>query len=195
MKTPTFYNRFVFFYPLVDFFLKPQKQALFNEINHLPEGNLLEIGVGNGAHLPLYRKHRITGIDTSSGMLKMASSRICNTDVQLLQMNGEALRFGDGQFDYVVLSHVLAVVDRPEQLLEEVCRVLKPNGCLFILNHFTPNNWLKHVDQAFGILSKSLHFQSVFYLRALTTLCRFTLVKEVRFGSASYFKLLIYQKK
>jgi phosphatidylethanolamine/phosphatidyl-N-methylethanolamine N-methyltransferase len=179
---------------LVDFFLRPQKTRLFQEINLLPDGNLLDVGVGNGAHLPLYERHHITGIDTSLGMLRIASQRIYNR-VMLMQMNGEALLFGDGQFDYVVLSHVIAVVDNPERLIEEVFRVLKPSGRMFILNHFTPNNWLKYVDRAFGSISKTFHFKSVFRLHEIMAINRFNLLKEVRFGPLSYFKLLVYQKK
>ncbi len=193
METPSFYNTFSFFYPLVDFFLGPQKQALFHQINRLPEGNLLDIGVGNGAHLPRYQKHRVTGIDTSAGMLRIAGKRN-GSQARLLHMNGEAMGFADGHFDYVVLSHVLAVVDHPERLLEEAFRVLKPGGRIFILNHFTPDHWLKYADHAFGRVAKIFHFQSVFYLHQLTALRRFRLLQAVGFGPASYFKLLIYRK-
>ncbi|CCH52854.1 Phosphatidylethanolamine N-methyltransferase [Fibrisoma limi BUZ 3] len=194
ISTDSFYNKFAFVYPLVDVFLKPQKRVLIDEINTLPRGNLLEIGVGNGAHLHLYEKHTITGIDTSSAMLRIAGKRK-HKGVQLLQMDGEALRFQNEQFDYVVLSHVIAVVDNPDRLLEEVFRVLKPEGRIFILNHFTPDNWLKYVDHAFGIMAKTLHFKSVFHLHELAMISRFTLLKDVRLGAVSYFKLLVYQKK
>ena len=60
-----------------------------------------------------------------------------------MQMDGENLQFPDCYFDYVVLSHVITVVDDPEKLLEETYRVLKPNGKIFILNHFTPKNSVK----------------------------------------------------
>ena len=192
--TDSFYNQFSLVYPLVDVFLRPQKKVLCQEVNQLPNGNLLDIGVGNGAHLRHYKKHSITGIDTSSAMLKIARKRNPAT-VQLLEMNGEALSFQDEQFDYVVLSHVIAVVDHPEQLLEEVFRVLKPQGKLFILNHFTPHNWLKHLDQAFGRIAKSFHFRSVFHLHEIRTIRKFTLLKEIRLDALSYFKLFIYQKK
>lgn len=179
---------------MVDFFLKPQKARLLDEINCLPEGALLEIGVGNGAHLHLYKKHRITGIDTSSEMLRTARKRD-HRQIQLLQMIGEAMLFEEGQFDYVVLSHVIAVVDNPQQLLEEVFRVSKPKGKVIILNHFTPNNWLRYVDHAFRIISKTFHFKAVFHIHKITALNRFRLLKEVSFGPIGYFKLLIYQKK
>ena len=193
-ESESFYNRFAFLYPAVDVLLRRQKQTLFDGINSLPEGHLLEIGVGNGGHLHLYKKHTVFGIDTSSAMLAIASRRNIN-NAQLLQMNGENLLFENAQFDYVVLSHVIAVVNNPEQLLAEVFRVLKSNGSLFILNHFTPDNWLKYVDYAFKPISKSFHFKSVFHINEIKTIRKFKLLKEVFFPPASYFKLLIYQKK
>lgn len=193
-QTDLFYNRFSLLYPLVDVFLKPQKKALFNEINILPEGKLLEIGVGNGAHFQHYKKHKIIGIDTSAGMLALARKKSCK-NITVLKMDGKALLFDDEEFDYVVLSHVISVVDDPEQLFKEVLRVLKPQGRAFILNHFTPDNWLRHIDRAFEPISKMLHFRSVFSIRQIATIKKFTLLNEVHFGLASYFKLLIYQKK
>ena len=192
-QTDKFYNRFSVFYPLVDLFLKPQKRKLFQEINKLPFGHVLEIGVGNGKHLHLYKTHKVTGIDTSLQMLEVARKQN-NNNIELLQMNGESLSFPDQAFDYVILSHVIAVVDNPEKLLEETYRVLKPGGKIFILNHFTPNNWLRHIDNSFQIVSKILHFNSVFYINKLIAIKKFTLVKEISFGRLSYFKLLIYGK-
>jgi phosphatidylethanolamine/phosphatidyl-N-methylethanolamine N-methyltransferase len=193
-QTDSFYNKFSWLYPLVDVFLKSQKRVLFNEINKLPDGKLLEIGVGNGTHFGLYKKHHVTGIDTSAAMLNVARKH-CTARIQLLEMNGEALLFADDHFDYVVLSHVIAVVDHPDQLLNEVLRVLKPQGQVFILNHFTPDNWLGFVDAAFQQVSKLLHFRSVFYIHQIAANKNFTLRKEVGLGMASYFKLLIYQKR
>lgn len=192
-RTAGFYNQFSIFYPLVDVILKPQKRVLFNEINNLPEGKLLEIGVGNGAHLGRYIKHEVTGIDTSAAMLETARKNSLR-DTMLMEMDGEALLFEDLTFDYVVLSHVIAVVDDPERLLQEVHRVLKPQGRVLILNHFTPQNWLSYIDRGFGTIAKHLHFKSVFHLHDLRAIHRFTLEKEISIGMASYFKLMIYRK-
>jgi phosphatidylethanolamine/phosphatidyl-N-methylethanolamine N-methyltransferase len=192
-QTDHFYNSFSFLYPLVDLFLKPQKRRLFREINCLPAGELLEIGVGNGQHLPLYTTHRITGIDTSSTMLQIAGI-YKKENIHLLQMNGESLCFGDRSFDYVVLSHVIAVVDDPEKVLSETYRVLKPGGKVFILNHFTPDNWLRHIDKAFQPVSRLLYFRSVFVIHSFPAIQKFVPDQEIGFGRFSYFKLLIYRK-
>lgn len=192
-QTDAFYNRFSFFYPLVDFVLKPQKKVLFDEINGLGAGDLLEIGAGNGSHFKYYRKHAIVAIDTSEAMLNIARKN--STDnIEVLQMSGEKLLFEAEKFDYVVLAHVIAVVANPEQLLSEILRVLKSGGQLFILNHFTPTNWLRHIDRLFGIISKVFHFKSIFYIDDIKTIQKFRLCKTIHFNPGAYFKLLIYQK-
>lgn len=193
MAAERFYNTFSFLYPVVDLFLKPQKRKLLREINTCPPGCLLEIGVGNGSHLHLYSSHDIIAIDTSRTMLETARKRNV-AGIQLMQMDGERLTFHNQSFDYVVLSHVLAVVDNPENMLEEVHRVLKPNGQLFILNHVTPTNWLKLVDHALHRPSRLIQFRSVFYVDRLHAIKKFTLLREIDVSPLSYFKLLIYAR-
>lgn len=192
-RTDFFYNRIAFFYPLVDVWLKPQKRVLFREVNQQPQGHLLEVGVGNGSHLHQYKTHKIVGVDTALSMLKKAGKQKGH-QAELLHMNGEALLFADASFDYVVLSHVVAVVADPQKLVEEVYRVLKPTGKVFILNHFTPTSWLKYVDRSFKLAAKQFHFKSEFYVSDIKALEKFSLVRQINIGPLSYFKLLIYQK-
>lgn len=192
-RTDAFYNRFSFLYPFADLFLKPQKKILFEEINRLPHGKLLEIGVGNGTHFGLYKKHDVTGIETSAAMLQAAMKNSAGK-VQLLRMSGEALDFDDSVFDYVVLSHVVAVVKDPGQMLEEVYRVLKPGGRVYILNHFTPDNWLKWIDKAFVPLAEALQFRSYFRIENIAAIRMLMPVMEIKLGPAAYFKILIFCK-
>ncbi|MVN91117.1 class I SAM-dependent methyltransferase [Mucilaginibacter aquatilis] len=193
-SSEAFYNNFSFFYPLVDWFLKPQKRMLFEEVNQQPPGNLLEVGVGNGSHLAFYQEHDVTGIDTSEGMLKTARKMSTSKPVQLLNMDGEAMVFADASFDYIVLSHVIAVVTNPHNLLGEVTRVLKSGGKLFVLNHFTPANHLSIIDRLFSPVARLLSFRSVFYLNDIKSAGRLRLLKQIEFKPASYFKLLIFEK-
>lgn len=188
-----FYDRLTFFYPVIDLFLKPQKHTFFSKINGCPHGRLLEIGVGNGSHFKYYNTHEIIGVDTSRRMLARARKHL-KDNIQLFHMNGETLLFPNEVFDYVILSHVIAVVEDPEKLLEEVYRVLKPTGKVFILNHFTADNWLKYVDKTFESISRLLHFKSVFHLSSVRKIEKFKLLKEFNAGLFSYFKILIYEK-
>jgi len=192
-STRLFYNRISFIYPVINYFLKTHRNTLIEEINSASPGNLLEIGVGDGSHLPLYKTHQITGIDISNVMLKKAS-HYKGEKTRLLLMNGEELSFSEASFDYVVICHVLAVTKNTDRLLEQVYRVLKPGGKLFILNHFTPDNWLKYIDWLFQPFSFLFHFRSVFYLQKIKGLQRFLLLKQMEPGISSYFKLLIYTR-
>lgn len=191
--TANFYDKFSSFYPFLDIFLKPHKRRLFQEINKWESGKLLEIGVGDGAHFHLYKTHEIIGIDTSIKMLERARVR-SKGDMKLYQMSGEDLIFPDDTFDYIVLCHVISVVDNPEQLLKECYRVLKKNGKIIILNHFTPDNWLRHIDKNFQFLSNFFRFKSLFYLDRLKALSSFNFTTEINLSKLSYFKLLIYSK-
>lgn len=192
-STRAFYNQLSFLYPVINYFLKGQRKALIEEVNSAIPGKLLEIGIGNGSHIPLYTTHQIMGIDISEAMLNKAK-RFKGNHIQLQLMNGEHLSFAEASFDYVVMSHVLAVTKNPDQLLGQVHKVLKPGGKLFILNHFTPSNWLRFVDWAFQPLSSLFHFRSSFYLHRIRGLQQFTLLKETEPGNSSYFKLLIFCK-
>lgn len=163
------------------------------EVNSRPSGKLLEIGVGTGTHLKEYEQHAITGIDNSAGMLNRAALQR-PAAVELLLMDGELLLFPADYFDYVVLSHVVAVANDPEQLIREVYRVLKPGGEIFILNHFTPDNWLRYLDKAFQPLARRLHFKSLFQIDNIGPIKKFQLIRQICFGWYGYFKLLIYRK-
>jgi len=188
-----FYDKIYFLYPLIDIFLRPQKQKFFTYITNHPPGLLLEIGVGNGAHFRYYREHHVIGIDTSINMLARARKHASN-NIQIVHMNGEELLFPDQSFDYVTLSHVIAVVKHPEKLMIEVLRVLKPGGRVFILNHFTPDNLLGKIDHLFARVSKLLYFRSSFQMCNLS-MDRFQLLSETNAGLFSYFKILTYEKK
>ena len=188
-----FYDRFTILYPLVEVFLKPQKTKFFKTINGFPPGRLLEIGIGNGTNLPYYANHDIVGVDTSRSMLARAEQHR-KDNMQLFHMNGETLSFQNEVFDYVILSHVITVVDDAEKLLNEVFRVLKPDGKVFILNHFTPDNWLKYLDKSVETISRRFHFKSVFPVTRINRQRKFRLLKEMDAGLFSYFKILIYEK-
>lgn len=193
-STSLFYDRFANFYPVVDVFLRQHKNVMFELINGLPNGDLLEIGVGTGSQLHHYRGHHIRAIDSSKKMLDRAKRRNLK-HIEFYEMSGESLAFGDVTFDYIVLSHVLSVVDKPELVLKECSRVLKPNGKIIVLNHFTPNNWLRYFDMSFRNVSKVFKFNAHFEQAQLKGLEHFHLEQEVSLGRFSYFKMLVFTKE
>jgi phosphatidylethanolamine/phosphatidyl-N-methylethanolamine N-methyltransferase len=102
---------------------------------------VLEVGVGTGIALPLYKHdHRITGIDLSPDMLRIAeqrvaSKRLSNIDA-IQEMDAANLVFPDQVFDIAVAMFVMSVVPDPKRVLEEMHRVVKPGGRIVTVNHF-----------------------------------------------------------
>lgn len=192
MHRSTFYNLIAPFYSLIDFFLKPQKKVLIQEINRLPKGNLLEIGAGS-THFKLYKKHTVTVIDFSEAMLKKA--KIQENLSACFLMDGEHTSFSDHTFDYIVMSHILSVTKDPNQMILEAYRLLQPNGKLFILNHFTPKNFLYYIDYGFHPISSLFYFKSFFKIDTLAALNSFKKEKEITLGRLNYYKLIILKKE
>ncbi len=192
MSYVTFYNLIAPFYFCIDFFLKPQKKYLIAQINACPKGKVLEIG-GGSSHLNYYKKHHITLIDASPNMLKRIHTTQNSYDTFV--MNGEDTTFESDHFDYIVMSHVLSVTQNPNRMISEAYRLLKPNGKLFILNHFTPHNFLYYVDYLFQSISSFFHFKSFFKIDTLAALNLFKKEQEIPLGKLHYYQLIILKKE
>jgi len=137
------YRRYAGVYDLVfgDVFAAGRKQTL-DRINRERGHRILEVGVGTGLSLPAYHPdNRIIGIDASEEMLSIAQERVGKerlTNVEaLLEMDAQHLAFRDDSFDVVVAMYVMTVVEDPHQVMNELKRVCKPGGDIYIVNHFS----------------------------------------------------------
>lgn len=127
---------------------------------------VLEIGVGTGLSLPLYRESaRVTGIDVSPEMLAKARRRITargldNID-DLAEMDGQAMTFADASFDVVVAMYVLSVTPDPNRLLMEMRRVCAPGGEILVVNRFTSEKPLRRLaERVAAPLSSAIGFNT-----------------------------------
>lgn len=95
---------------------------------------VLVVGCGNGHEavvLADYFDAEVTGIDLADGFDPAAAERV---DLRL--MDATRLEFADDTFDLVYSFHALEHIDDPDLALQEMRRVLKPNGVYCI---GTPN--------------------------------------------------------
>tara|TARA_Y100000590_G_scaffold169037_1_gene193408 strand:+ start:90195 stop:90716 length:522 start_codon:yes stop_codon:yes gene_type:complete len=105
---------------------------------------VLEIGIGTGSSFQYYpRETNVIGVDISPDMLKLATKKIKKNQYNnkyISMMNGEYLSFADNTFDKVVAMYVISVTENPKKLIQEMKRVCKDDGDIFIVNHFSSDN-------------------------------------------------------
>ncbi len=142
----------------------PGRKVIVEALECQPGDRILEVGVGTGLSLPLYPDHvKVTGIDISTEMLEKARQRIQRDRLsqvdEVLEMDAERMEFADASFDKVVAMYVVSVVPDLAQLVKEMRRVCKPNGEIFIANHFHSSNpVMKSVEKLLSPLSKLAGF-------------------------------------
>jgi phosphatidylethanolamine/phosphatidyl-N-methylethanolamine N-methyltransferase len=167
--------------------LQPGRRAVLEALNLKPGDRVLEVGVGTGISLPLYpRNVRITGIDVSLEMLEKARARVERAKLSnveaLLEMDAEAMAFPDASFDKVVAMYVVSVVPRPGKLLEELHRVCRPDGDIFIVNHFQSENPIVgSLERALAGFSSQIGFNPDLDLRQLVPTAQNGDVSRVNF--------------
>ena len=118
-------------------------EALDDAVGNRPIGDLLDIGSGAGTVLKLLspRATSAVGVDTAKEMRLLARARLQRAglaDCTLRNADTHDLPFVANSFDTVVLDEVLAQSKQPEAALREAGRVLRPSGCLLIMDRILP---------------------------------------------------------
>jgi ubiquinone/menaquinone biosynthesis C-methylase UbiE len=100
---------------------------------------LLEVGVGTGKNMEFWpRDCKVTAIDLTPGMLELARQRALSLNRQgddLFLADIQHLELPSAIFDTVVATCVFCSVPDPIQGLREICRLLRPDGHLLLLEH------------------------------------------------------------
>ncbi|QCE35574.1 class I SAM-dependent methyltransferase [Acetobacteraceae bacterium] len=127
---------------------EPGRRQAIKAANALPGKDVLEVGVGTGLALPHYNADKqVTGIDLSEHMLNKARKRVERlglTNVcDIREMDAEHTDFSDNSFDIAVGMFVASVVPNPDKLLQELMRVVRPDGYILFINHFNARKGLR----------------------------------------------------
>jgi SAM-dependent methyltransferase len=118
-----------------------------------PEHILLDVGAGQGRHaLAAYwfaTPEQVIAVDIDLSDVKIGLSRKQdfpqsnpNKHCDFVCADGTKLPFPDASFDAVICAEVLEHLHRPEQMLAEICRVIKPGGMLAIS---VPRAWPERI--------------------------------------------------
>ncbi len=148
---------------------RPGQRKLVSMMECSDDDQVLEIGIGTGTSYKYYpERTSVTGIDISPDMLKKARNNIEKNNLknkEVLLMNGEQLKFEDNSFDKVVGMYVVSVTQNPDLLIKEMKRVCKPNGDIYLVNHFsfdTDNVLIKKFEKGLMPVSKFLGWRPYF---------------------------------
>lgn len=98
---------------------------------------VLEIGCGLGTDLIQFARHGaiVTGVDLTTRSIELVKKRfeIYNLPGEFSVVNAEELPFEDNTFDYVYSHGVIHHSPNTEKIVENIYRVLKPNGEFMVM--------------------------------------------------------------
>lgn len=173
----------------------------FVNLNADKSARVLEVGVGTGLSLPLYRSDlQITGIDISEKMLAKAKQRVrqeqLTTSIDLMIMDAENVDFADDSFDFVIAMYVASVVPNLDAFLNEVSRVCKPGGQILIINHFaSEQRWLSVVEQSVERIQHYVGFNANLSVQVIHNHPCLDVVDSRSINFFGYWKVLHCQPK
>jgi ubiquinone/menaquinone biosynthesis C-methylase UbiE len=167
-------------------------------LRRIPQCRLLDIGCGWEARFLLDVEHHIAcgvGIDFKAPFIQ--TEKLTTMCARL----DETLPFADNSFDVVTMLAVLEHLDRPQNMLREISRVLRPNG---FLAGTVPSNVAKPVleflSYRLGIVNKDeIRDHKQYYNRnsivALLSATGFTDIKHqyFQFGLNNYFLASVHK--
>jgi ubiquinone/menaquinone biosynthesis C-methylase UbiE len=114
-------------------------RALRRELMRKARGWTVDIGSGTGLNLPHYPDDldMLVLAEPDPAMRSRLEKRVHHTgrQAQLIDAPAERLPFPDESVDTVVSTFVLCTVEAPELALQEIMRVLRPDGQLLFIEH------------------------------------------------------------
>jgi ubiquinone/menaquinone biosynthesis C-methylase UbiE len=144
-----------------------QVMKVRSKVVPLARGDVLELGCGGGINMEFYDPERVRsfhGIDPSPKLLDMsrAAAAARGMDAVIGGGVGEAMPFGDAQFDTVVTTFTLCSVADAAAVLAEIRRVLRPGGQALFLEHGAAPDasvatWQRRIEPVWSQISGNCH--------------------------------------
>ncbi|RHX86965.1 class I SAM-dependent methyltransferase [Leptospira stimsonii] len=151
-KTPTLSFVNAYFFQTLQGYLhykyRKIKRILFED---LPD-TVVELGPGVGSNLRYFKPGtKLLAVEPNEGMhsLLKKNSEKYSIKMELMNLSAEKLPFPDSSVDAVVCSLVLCTVEKPDQVLKEIKRVLKKGGKFVFLEHVAAEHgsWIEWIQK------------------------------------------------
>lgn len=123
---------------------RPAVLDLLGDVHGL---RMLDVGCGPGlyAHELVQRGAHVTAFDSSTEMVRLATTRLGATcDIRQASLEEPLDWLADESCDAAVMALVLHHVDAREAAFRELFRVLRPGGCLVLSTVHPTSDWLRH---------------------------------------------------
>ena len=155
---------------------------------------VLEVGVGTGLSLTQYAEGvEVVGIDVSPDMLEHARERLSDEQrsrITLTEMDAQAVDYPDDSFDKIVAMYVVSVAPDPKKVVDEMKRVCKPGGELFIVNHFSQKGPMAKLERLASPLSKLVGFRPSFPLDDFLAMADLEVIDTQNVNAFGYWTLI-----
>jgi demethylmenaquinone methyltransferase / 2-methoxy-6-polyprenyl-1,4-benzoquinol methylase len=174
---------------------KKWRKRLIAIIKQTEGKKVLDLACGTGEVSRGLAKNgiEVVGLDLSSEMIKIARNKT-NKSLDIKYSLGEAdsIPFPDGTFDAVTIAFGIRNFDNREKCIEEIFRVIKPNGMLAILEFTTPQKIIFKSIYSFyfkwilpnigGLISKNKNAYKYLHQSAVSFPQRECFCKELEMG-------------
>jgi ubiquinone/menaquinone biosynthesis C-methylase UbiE len=129
-------------------------------------GRTLEIGAGTGSNLELYPEAvtELVLTEPDEHMRAQLERKLSalGRRPEVVGAGAERLPLPDASFDTVVATLVLCTIPAPRRALEEISRVLKPDGRLLFLEHVRAEDagtarWQDRLERPWGWFGRGCH--------------------------------------
>ncbi|HED37553.1 MAG TPA: SAM-dependent methyltransferase [Ignavibacteria bacterium] len=105
-----------------------------DSIKHIPFGTNLDLGTGIGAYFSILKKHSkiLYALDKDISHLIKFQKNIPDDSNTLFVSNAESLSIKNEKFDVIFAIEVIEHVENLKATVQEIYRILKPNGLLYV---------------------------------------------------------------
>lgn len=157
---------------VLGFFINPfyfARKALADNIKKLsPEirGRVLDVGCGNKPYQGMFMYTEYIGLEIESDENRKKK-------VADFFYDGKKFPFSDNEFDSLVVNQVLEHVFNPDEFLDEIRRVLKPNGKLLLTvpfvwdEHEQPYDYARYSSFGLKFLLEKHNFKILHQIKSL----------------------------
>jgi SAM-dependent methyltransferase len=127
----------------------------------LARGRLLDVGCGDKPYLDIFTPYvsEYIGVEHEAAFKETSSANHARGPDVLY--DGERLPFGAADFDTVICIQTLEHTPKPQELVRELARVLRPSGRLFLMAPFSfrlheePHDYFRYTPHGLRVLCEN----------------------------------------